>query len=111
SSLQRIPERLHPGIVSVVIARAVARAMPEGQAARSFALDLRAQPGDLRRAGVVLHLRVQADDLPATGRERVVVPEGATVLLPPVDVVALGVARPVVVPGRRRRPACELTVE
>src|SRR4051794_15540485 len=94
-----------------MIARAVAGAVPERQAACALPFDLPAEPDDLRRSRIVLHLGIKADDLPAARRERVVVLDVVGAPLAPVDVVATGVALPVVVTGGRRGPAGDLSVD
>ena len=94
-----LPERLDVGRVAVG-AGAVAGPVPEGDAARSRAGHAPAQPADLRRAGGVVHLRVEADELPAGERDVVVGGRAPADDAGPVRVVAGGVQGPVVVARR-----------
>src|SRR5206468_11370878 len=70
---KRVPERLDVGLVAVLFAGAVPRSVPEGDPARARTLQLCSKPAELWRSGIVEQLGVETDELPATGRERVVV--------------------------------------
>src|SRR5436190_16945664 len=96
---ERVPERLHVGLIPMDDARAVARAVPEGEAAGPRASDPRAEPLELAGTGTVGDLGVEAQDLPAGGPEGVVGRDLPPADVPPVRVVTARVERPVVVAG------------
>src|SRR6185503_19631149 len=91
-----VPERVEVRS-SAVRALAVARPVPEGDAAVTRLLQRRAQPAQLGRVGSMRRLRVQAEDLPA-GYLRLEPGRQGLALAPvPVAVVALEAVVPLVI--------------